>query len=357
MMKPIHALLSIGTLSAALLVGTLQVTTQAEGLLSSASMSEPAVTEIAATSDFKPGLNRVTFQSQGEMLVGNLYLPATYQPGDKLDAVLVTGSWTTVKEQMAGLYAQKLSEQGFAALAFDFRYWGESTGEARSYESPAAKIQDITEAARYLKSLPLATGKVGGLGICASAGYMAAAIANGAEIDAFVTAAAWLHNPELVNTIYGGEAAVQQKTEAGLKARQVYEQTGQIEYVPAYSATDSNAAMSGESAYYGTARGAIPQWKNQFAVMSWPEWLQFDAIATAPQITVPTLLIHSEQAALPDGVRQFYSGLAGQKQLVWLEGQHFDFYDQGAQVNQVIERATAHFPQAFEATSETTPST
>ncbi len=82
----------------------------------------------------KPGINRITFTSVGEKLVGNLYLPTNYKSGDKLPTVIVSGSWTTVKEQMAGKYAQKLSERGYAALAFDSRSFGESGGKLRSVE-------------------------------------------------------------------------------------------------------------------------------------------------------------------------------------------------------------------------------
>jgi uncharacterized protein len=33
-------------------------------------------------STLKPGINRVTFRSEGETLVGNLYLPANYKSGN-----------------------------------------------------------------------------------------------------------------------------------------------------------------------------------------------------------------------------------------------------------------------------------
>jgi poly(3-hydroxybutyrate) depolymerase len=41
------------------------------------------------TITLRPGENRVTFQSEGETLVGTLFLPVTYQPSDKLPAVVV----------------------------------------------------------------------------------------------------------------------------------------------------------------------------------------------------------------------------------------------------------------------------
>ncbi len=59
----------------------------------------------ADTSAPKPKMNTVTFQSGGEKMVGNLYLPPTYQAGTRLPAVLIAGPWLNVKEQVAANYA------------------------------------------------------------------------------------------------------------------------------------------------------------------------------------------------------------------------------------------------------------
>lgn len=293
---------------------------------------------------YKPGANKVTFTSVGVKMAGNLYLPASYKPGDKLPAVVVAGAWTTVKEQMADLYAKRLAEQGFATLAFDFRFWGESGGEPRQYESPKMKIQDIKNAVTYLQSLPMIDGnRIGGLGVCASAGYMAQAVAEGAGLKSFVTVAAWLHDAESLRSLFG-EEGVRRRMEAGMAALQKYEKIGQVEYVPAYKQNDPKAAMSSPLSYYGSPdRGAIPQWQNQFAVMSWPEWLQFNAIAAAPKVTIPTLFIHSDNSALPDNVRKFYNNMPGPKNLFWTQGQHTDFYDREPYVTLATQVAAAHF--------------
>jgi hypothetical protein len=125
---------------------------------------------LSKRSTLQPGINRVLFQSEGETLVGNLYLPASYKPGDKLPTVVVTGAWMTIKEQMPGLYAQKLADRGFAAFAFDFRSWGESGGKLRSFESPTAKIADIKNAVSFLQTVDAVDGnRIARLGICASA--------------------------------------------------------------------------------------------------------------------------------------------------------------------------------------------
>ena len=67
---------------------------------------------------------QVNFESQNQTIIGDLYLPDNYQDGQKLPGVVVTGAWTTVKEQMPTTYAIELANKGYAALVFDFRGWG-----------------------------------------------------------------------------------------------------------------------------------------------------------------------------------------------------------------------------------------
>ena len=59
-----------------------------------------------------------TFQSDGETLVGNLFLP---DRGSPVGAVIAVGPLTSVKEQAAGTYAAAMAGRGYAALAFDYR--------------------------------------------------------------------------------------------------------------------------------------------------------------------------------------------------------------------------------------------
>jgi uncharacterized protein len=309
-------------------------------------LAEAPSSTLSLAPTLQPGINRVTFESEGETLVGNLYLPATYQPGDKLPAVVISGSWTSVKEQMSGTYAQKLSEQGFAALAFDARYWGESGGNIPHYESAEAKIADIQNAVEYLKTLPaIDADRISGLGICAGAGYMAHAVAQDPDIKAFATVAAWLHDAPIVNSVYGAEN-VQQKLQAAREARALFEATGQVEYVPAYDREDQNAAMWGEVDYYANPqRGVIPEWANRFAVVSWADWLEFDAMVAASDIEVPSVFVHSDNSALPDSVRTFAANVAGESQLVWLEGNHDQFYDSESHVDQAVQSVADFFHQ------------
>ena len=269
----------------------------------------------------------------------------------RLPGLVVAGSWTTVKEQMAGLYARRLAAEGFATLAFDFRYYGESEGQPRQWENPEAKVEDLKQAAAFLASLPVVEAEaIGALGVCASAGYLAHAVADDDRFKAFVTVAAWMQTPEAARLFYGGETGVQHRLDLADAAQAAFEHTGETDFVPAYDPDNQEAAMFFEVDYYGDSnRGAVPSWSNRFARQGWRGWLTFDALEVAPRVTAPTLLIHSEDAALPDFVRQFYEALPGTKDLYWTQGTQTDFYDQAAQVREAVGMSAAWFRQHLDA--------
>jgi len=244
----------------------------------------------------------------------------------------------------AGRYARRLAKRGFAALAFDFRGFGQSGGEPRDYESPERKAADIHQAIGFLGSRPeLDTERIAAVAVCASSGYTVLNAARDERVRSLVLIAPWLHDADLVRGLYGGEEGVRARVEAGRAARERYEQTGEVDHVPAISTTDERAAMVGEFDYYlNPQRGAIPEWPNRFAVMSWPEWLAFDPIRVAPEILAPTLLVHSENAAVPEGARRFHRDLAGAADFLWVQGIQFDFYDQEPNVTKAVDAAEAH---------------
>lgn len=291
----------------------------------------------------------VQFTSAGETLRGHLFLPADRVEGQRLPAVIVTGSWTTVKEQMPDLYAWRLAEQGFAALTFDFRHYGESGGQPREYENPPDKIEDIRSAVEFLQTVPeVDTRRIGGLGVCFSTGLMAAAANDDARIRSVALVAPWLHNREILKTTYGPESEWQRRYQRGQAAQEKYQQTGEVEYMIGASTTDPNAAMlvpdTPEMDYYlNPARGAIPQWADRVAAMSWVPWGDFDGVAEGKRVHVPILLIHSEDAAIPQGAKQFYADVTAPKSFYWTYGTQLDFYDQEPQVTVASSAAATHF--------------
>ncbi|MGB0523734.1 MAG: alpha/beta hydrolase [Flammeovirgaceae bacterium] len=298
-------------------------------------------------------MRTVNFKSEGLTLAGNLFLPQDFDQNKTYPAIVIAGSWTTVKEQMAGLYAEKLAQNGFITLAFDFRNYGASEGEPRFYESPQLKIQDINNAVSYLQSLSeVNDDKVGAFGVCAGAGYILDAAANNSSIKAVTTAASWIHDAEATKLFYGGEEGVQAKINAAQEAKKRFAETGEATYIPAISTTDESAAMFGEYDYYlNPERGAIPQWSNdKFAVMSWEDWLTYSPMPNAKHLTTPTLMIHSDGSVLPDYTKAYFEQIAtDNKKLHWISSgaaspfEQFDFYDQAEKVDLSVELATDWF--------------
>ena len=294
-------------------------------------------------------VKEVEFESNNQTLVGELYLPDDYQEGTQLPATIITGAWTTVKEQMPANYAEAMADRGYAALIFDFRNWGESEGDNRYLENPANKTEDIVAAADYLATRQeIDPNKIAGLGICASSGYMADAAVQSENIQSIALVAPWLHDREIVNETYGGEEVVQNLIQTSREAEARYEETGEISTVPAASTENENAVMYQAPYYTEPDRGAIPEYGNEFNLASWEGWLTYDAVSIADELNKPVQIVHSEAAAIPQGASEFYSRLPGEKEQLWLDGvSQFDFYDSPEAIATASEAIVKHFEQTL----------
>lgn len=319
------------------LIKTLATTAALAAILSAGAMADTQNPDAAFTTE------RVTFVSGGETLVGDIYIPAGINNANPAEAVVVTGAWTTIKEHMAGEYAAELASRGQIALAFDFRTWGESGGDTRSFENPTIKIEDIEAAGHYL-STRADVSAVNGLGICASAGYMATAAERSDTFQSIALVAPWLHDASIVEAVYGGADSVSNLIETGRAAAQTEQETGEPQLIPATGPEGSSSLMPGVPYYTEEGLGLIPEWENTFNLASWEGWLTFDGIRAAGGIEQPVLIVHSDDAAIPQGARQFYADLTVEKAELWIDGvSQFDFYHRPDAVQQSSDAVADFF--------------
>lgn len=262
------------------------------------------------------------FETAGARLIGRLHRPS----GNAKAAIVVTGPLTSVKEQASGAYARALAQRGYSALAFDHRYFGESAGEPRQFENPNAKIEDIAAATKALQRDPRTRGlPVFAVGVCAGGGYMAGAVATVEGFKGFAGVAGYYSDPNATAI-----EAAQPKIARARAAENKWQTTRIADMIPAVASDGGDVGMPLREAYeyYGTARGAVPNYVNGYAVQSFAYTIPFSAVGAAANISVPTLMIHSEKALAPSLARKFFAALNVPREELWLQSQgQIDFYD------------------------------
>src|SRR4029450_1807077 len=72
----------------------------------------------------KVNIHPVTYKLNGLDIAANVYTPANYDQQQKYPAIVVAHPNGGVKEQVAGLYAQRLAEQGYITITADAAYQG-----------------------------------------------------------------------------------------------------------------------------------------------------------------------------------------------------------------------------------------
>jgi uncharacterized protein len=290
---------------------------------------------------------RITFASEGIELVGDLRLPGAgagagagagvgVGVGVGLPAVVLTGPFTGVKEQVTGSYAELLAAAGFVTLAFDHRGFGESGGR-RQHEDSQGKLADLRAAVSALTAVAeVDPARIGLVGICLGGGYAVRAAAADPRIRAVAGIAGGYNSPAAMAASMG----IGEYRAALAAALDRYDS-----HLPAVAAGGGEAAMGGDEpyAYYGTSRSRSPHWRNEVTRGSLHSLMTFDALGAAELLAdTPLLIIHGQRDdyCSPALAQAVYDRTPGDKEILWLDaGLHTDLYDNRPYVGQAAAAA------------------
>ena len=286
---------------------------------------------------------KVRFHNRyGIELAGDLYLPLGYT--GQLAAVAVAGPFGAVKEQCAGLYAEELASRGFAALAFDPSFIGESGGEVRNVASPDINTEDFSAAVDFLSTRDFVDAeKIGILGICGWGGMAMNAAAMDTRIKATVTST--MYDMTRVNAKGYFDAAdsadARYETKKALNAQRTEDYKngtyaragGVVDPLP----EDAPFFVKDYYDYYKTQRGYTERSLNSndgWNVTSSLSFINMPILRYSNEIRSAVLVIHGEKAhscyfskdAFADMVRD--NPYADNKELLIIPGAvHTDLYD------------------------------
>jgi fermentation-respiration switch protein FrsA (DUF1100 family) len=296
--------------------------------------------------------SNVTFRSAGLLLAGHLHTPDDGVTGPR-PTVVVGHPGSGVKEQAAGLYAQRLSRAGFVALAFDAAHQGESEGEPRDLEDPAQRVEDFKAAVSFVSNRPeVDPGRIGLLGICASGGYVVSAAATDPRVRSVATVSAVDMGRQFGKGADGTQdpAVVRGMLDAAAAARTAEARGEGVGAFPIFPATEEEARAGGRHLfegweYYRTDRAQHPRSATSLTWNSVDRLVSFDAFGFIGLIAPRPLLMIAGREAVTSWMTEEAIESAGQpKEVHWIEGaSHVDLYDKDEYVSPAVVKLTDFF--------------
>ncbi|MGH1475137.1 alpha/beta hydrolase [Yersinia proxima] len=251
----------------------------------------------------KVNIHPVKYDLHGIQIAANVYTPANYDPAKKYPAVVVAHPNGGVKEQVAGLYAQRLAEHGYITITADAAYQGASGGMPRNVDKPANRIEDIHGMADYISQYPgVDNTRIGLLGICGGGGYSLKAAQTDKRFKALATLSMFDSGLVRRNGYQDSQlSTIQERLKQASDARAKEVATGEITYTGDAQLTDEQIAKLPFDLYrqgfeyYGKTH-AHPNSTFRYTLSSLLDLMSFDAQSNMDLINQPLLMMAGTKA-------------------------------------------------------------
>ncbi|WP_240768442.1 alpha/beta hydrolase [Olivibacter sp. XZL3] len=298
----------------------------------------------------KVNIHPVKYNLNGIEIAANVYTPADYDASKKYPAVAVAHPNGGIKEQTAGLYAQRLAEAGYITIAADAAYQGASGGEPRHTDKPFFRVEDIHGMADYISQYPgVDANRLGVLGICGGGGYTLKAAQSDKRFKAVATLSMFNSGKVRRNGFQNSQLnTIQERIKQASDARAQEAAGGEILFSGVASITDEEIAKTptdlyreGYEYYYRTH--AHPNSTFLYITSSLMELMTWDATDEIELIDQPLLMMAGSKAdtkymtdeAFPKAIN------AKNKELYLIEGgTHIQTYWKPEYVNQAVKKLT-----------------
>ncbi len=298
-------------------------------------------------------MKKVNFKSNNLNVVANMYFPENFDENNQYPAIVVNHPAGGVKEQTAGLYAERLATLGYVTMAYDASYQGESEGQPHNLENPSSRVEDVRAAVDYFNTLDfIDDSRIGALGICAGGGYTIKAAQTEKRIKAVVGISAadigqnfrkgWTGNQDEkdINPLLE-QVAEQRKAEANGAPQKL------VGFVPEEPTEDMDQETKDGWEYYRTPRPQHERSINQFPFISFDRIIEFTAFDLVDKLlTQPVLFIAGSEAGTLWQSENAYERALEPKDIHIVEGaNHFDMYDKEPFVTEAVEKMNSFYGQ------------
>jgi len=305
----------------------------------------------------KVNIHPVKYNLNGVEIVANVYTPANYNAESKYPAVVIAHPNGGIKEQTAGLYAQRLAEAGYVTIAADAAYQGASGGEPRHTDKPANRVEDIHGMADYISQYPgVDANSLGVLGICGGGGYTLKAAQSDKRFKAVATLSMFNSGEVRRNGFQNSQVAtIQERLKKATDARKQEAAEGKMLYAGVANITDEEIAKTSTDLYregyeYYYRTHAHPNSTFLYTMSSMLDLMTWDAATNMDLIDQPLLMMAGSKADTKYMTDEAFSKAtnAKSKELFVIDGAtHIQSYWKPEYVGQAVNKLLEFYKQSL----------